>query len=225
MKVPKLNAHKDKERNSTMNQEAVEFISMLRVAVQAYVAAGCSSRSPARVNIVHKFFLDKIESSLPEGYSVNLEQNVLAVNAAGRKKCDIVVSKGSTPHVVFPVKFIMGNYQQNKNNYFENLTGELCHLKWATGINICPINIVFNKIPYRNNQKIITKFEVMEYDKTLRVYEQLVNNGLCEDIVNYIIGVEWNDGIGEFITQPPTITGFNKHTPYVPMARLLEKLL
>jgi len=208
-----------------MNQEAVEFISMLRVAVQAYMAAGCSSRSPTRVNIVHTFLCDKIRNHLPEGYSVNLEQNVLAVNAAGRKKCDIVISKGSTPHVVFPVKFIMGNYQQNKNNYFENLTGELCHLKWATGINICPINIAFNKIPYRNNQKIITKFEIMEYDKTLSVYEQLVNNGLCENIVNYIIGVEWNNVIGEPITQAPIINGFNKRTPYVPMGQLLEKLL
>jgi len=208
-----------------MSQEAVEFISMLRVAVESYMKAGCSSRSPARVNIVHQFLCDKIREHLPEGYSVNLEQNVSSTNASGRKKCDIVVNKNQDPHIVFPVKFIMGNYQQNKNNYFENLTGELCHLKWATGVNVCPINIIFNKIPYRNNQKIITKFETIKYDKTLRVYELLVNNGLCESIVNYIIGIEWNNAIGEYITRPPTINGFNKDTPYIPMVQLLEKLL
>ena len=206
-----------------MNKESIEFIWMLRNAMKAYINTGCSSCNPMRTHIIHNFLCNKIKKHLPHGYSGNIEQYVVATNASGRKKCDIVVNKYSTPYIVFPIKFIMGNYNQNKNNYFENLTGELCHLKWATSINICPINIIFNKVPYRNNKKIIKKFEVIKYENTLGVYKELMNNGLCENVVNYIIQVEWKNDIGEPITNVPIINGFNKKTPYIPVSELLLK--
>jgi len=40
----------------------------------------------------------------------------------------------------------MSNYKQNKNNGWENLTGELVHIKWSSpDVHIIPINIYMNK--------------------------------------------------------------------------------
>ena len=72
-------------------------------------------------------------------YKVYLEQNIPSINSSNKKRCDIVVYKNKEPYLIFPTKIIMTNYKQNKNNSWENLTGELMHLKWANK----NINIIF----------------------------------------------------------------------------------
>ena len=55
----------------------------------------------------------------------------------------------------------MTNYKQNKNNSWENLTGELSQLKWANpDLHLIPINIIFNQTPYLKSGGIIGKFDV-----------------------------------------------------------------
>lgn len=64
------------------------------------------------------------------------------INSSGYKKCDIVILKNNKPYIIFPVKIIKSNYKQNKNNSWENLTGEIMQLLWANpNIKIIPINI------------------------------------------------------------------------------------
>ena len=72
--------------------------------------------------------------------------------------------KNENPHTVFPVKLVMTNYKQNKNNTWENLTGECCHLRWKNkNLNIIPINVFMSKMPYLKKDKTIKHFEEMEY--------------------------------------------------------------
>ena len=43
---------------------------------------------------------------------------------------DIVVLKDlKTPLIIFPLKFPISNYKQNRNNYWENLCGECFQMK------------------------------------------------------------------------------------------------
>ena len=68
----------------------------------------------------------------------------------------------------------MSSFSKNKNNYFENLTGEVIHIYWKNpNIKIIPITILFNKIPIKNNQNIIKKFDIIDFDKDLINYNIL----------------------------------------------------
>ena len=61
-----------------------------------------------------------------------------------------------------------------------------CHLKWAnSSIKICPINIIPAILPYKNKQGQITKFE--HIDTQFEIYQELVEHGLCEKVLNYVI--------------------------------------
>ena len=90
----------------------------------------------------------------------------------------INIAKHYEPYIVFPVKFVMTNYSQNKNNNWENLLGEVTQLnihKWNNNKDIItiPINFLFSKIPYLKKDKTIKSFEDISYEKSLKITETL----------------------------------------------------
>ena len=146
--------------------ESKLFINCYKEVLQKYMQYG--ARSSKKVDYFHEFIKSQIENVLCDKqlYQVKLEQNVVSMNAKQRKKCDIVAYKNDKPYIVFPVKLTMTNYKQNKNNAWENLTGEIMHLKWANSddFHIVPINIYMNQVPYLDNNKTIKKFEKISYN-------------------------------------------------------------
>ena len=188
------------------------------------------ARSPKKVDCFHgkiKEILEKIISKSKDKnvLSVKLEYKVNSCNSSSKKRCDIVVFKNEKPYIIFPIKLIMTNYKQNKNNSWENLTGELCHIKWCNDeINIIPINILMNKTPYLNVKKIITKFENVTI-QDIKIYNILKEKKLCYDIINYIIDVEHINKVGEKFSTIPTLTNFNKNTEYICFEQILKDLI
>lgn len=76
------------------------------------------------------------------------------------KRVDITIKRKTTGEAVagLAVKFVMQNYSQNSNNYFENMLGETANIRCAA----CPyfqIFIIFDKLPYYNKAKVITRWE------------------------------------------------------------------
>lgn len=207
--------------------ESQKFLDVIVKSFIKYLEHG--PRSPEKVNCLHNGLLNMIKEELPDDYIVKLEQPVPSINASEKKQCDIVVYENSINKkikYIFPVKFIMSNYYQNKNNNWENLTGELSHLKWGAeerneDIKMIPINIVFNKIPYLSDGKI-KKFEEIEYYKSYKITEKLIKYGLAFDIINYIIDVEQLCDIDEKYNKCPRIIGFNKDTPYRKFSDILK---
>lgn len=197
---------------------SMQFMDVIRNTLAIYLDKG--ARSSCKVDYLHGQLKSILESTVckQHNWTVSLEQKIGSINASGNKKCDIVVfDQNHSPVAIFPVKFIMSNYQQNKNNSWENLTGECCHLKWHSDNNhlkIIPINIIFNQIPYLLADKTISKFELIDYDKTFRIYETLVSQHICHDVVNYIFDVLPTNSIGDKYDKPPVILGFNEKTPY-----------
>jgi len=197
------------------NQSEIEkFILSLQDAADMYIKFG--ARSSKKVNVIHNNIKHELKKILPKNYKVKLEYNVSSMNSSGKKKCDIVILDSNKDVIyIFPVKFVMTNYNQNKNNYYENLTGEIIHLHMMNNkIKIIPINIIFNLVPYLDKDKKITKFEIINYDKTYKIYEKLVEFNYCFDVINYIIDVKHNNKINEKYNLCPTIIGFNKKTNY-----------
>lgn len=200
---------------------------------ELYIKHG--SRSSKKVDYFHLFIkkeLDNLISQLNNShhYVVKLEQNIKSSNSSNKKKCDIVIYKNNNPYIIFPVKLIMTNFKQNKNNAWENLTGELTHLKWSNpNIVIIPINIIMNNTPYLNNQGVIKKIEQVSY-ADIKQYDLLVTHNLVYANLNYIINVNhhnYNNGSTIPITFKyiPQITGFNIKTPYKSFIQLISGLL
>jgi|TARA_Y100000389_G_scaffold111208_1_gene108302 hypothetical protein len=205
-------------------KESIIFKDIIKKTFEKYLSNG--PRSNQKTLQLHEGLKCMIQQSLPSGYTVEIEKNVKSENASGKKSCDIIVLNGEILCFIFPVKFIMVNYYQNKNNNWENLTGELFHLKKANeNINIIPINIIFNTIPYCKKSSYISKFENITYEKSYKITENLVKWKLASNIVNYIIDVEQICKIGEKYDKCPKIIGFNENTPYITFKEILKSII
>jgi len=119
-----------------------------------------TSRSPKKVDIIHEYLEKEISKILPENFTIKREQSINSLNFAKKKKCDIVIYKNNKPVIIVPVKFIMRNYKQNRNNYIENLIGEIwCLKKRNKGLKIIPFTIFIKKTPYFKTGNEFLKYE------------------------------------------------------------------
>jgi len=183
------------------------------------------SRSDKKVNYFHNFIKNIINKHINNNpnYKVYLEQNIPSINSSNKKRCDIVVYKNKEPYLIFPTKIIMTNYKQNKNNSWENLTGELMHLKWANkNINIIPINIFIDKTPYLDKNNIIKKIELIS-KIDIDHYDILIKNNIAYDILNYIIEVKHFNQINEIYNTTPMFIKYKYQ--YKSLNNLLKTLI
>ena len=215
---------KDKyEYNENLSEEA----NMLQIIYKTYIKyLQHGSRSPKKVDYFHEAIKDLlVQFFFPKekGYDVRTEYCIDSYNCSNQKFCDIVVLKNNTAYIVFPVKLIMTNYKQNRNNYMENLTGEITLIKWTNPtIHIIPINIIMNKVPYLKNSKKIHKFENVSIND-FKNYNELVQNNLCYDVINYIVQVQHSKKENEYFDEIPPITKFE--TEYRPFSFIFKDLL
>tara|TARA_Y100000593_G_C4312016_1_gene338882 strand:+ start:573 stop:1349 length:777 start_codon:yes stop_codon:yes gene_type:complete len=213
----------NEEINKELDEEKQLLLNIVKQTFDIYLYNG--GRSKKKTDYLHGQLKDIIQKCIPE-YDVKIEAKVNSVNATGCKSCDIVAYKNKLPCIIFPVKFIMTNYYQNKNNSWENLTGELFQIKKANkDIQIVPINIIFNNIPYCEQSSLIKKYEKITYEKTYKITENLIEWELASNIVNYIIDVEQECKIGEKYDKCPKIIGFNKDTPYRLFSNILKPII
>ena len=212
-----------------MDIEIVTFMEDIKRVFGEYQTYG--SRSSKKTDMLHTAIKERIDDiikkwSTTELYSCEIEKNVRSENASGIKSCDVVVFKKGEPHIVFPVKFIMTNYKQNKNNSYENLTGELSHIKWANpDIYIIPINIIFNNIPYLTQDKKIKRFETILYENSFNIYEKMKEHKIAFDMMNYIIDVKHTCSVNEYYDKCPELIGFNQSTPFRSFDEIFGTLL
>jgi len=207
-----------------LSAAAVEFINIIRETLGLYMEHG--ARSTKKVDHFHaciKNIILKLIHGKPE-YDVKLEYNVRATNSSGSKRCDIVVLKNNIPFIVFPVKIMSSSYMKNKNNSWENLTGELTHLRWANeNLIIIPINIFMNKTPLISSNKI-KGFDKITFDH-IEIYNTLKTKNLAYDVMNYIMVVEHQNNIGDTYDKVPNIVGFDAKTPFRELSVVLKDLL
>jgi hypothetical protein len=199
------------------------FIRNIRKAFDIYLASG--ARSSKKTDALHNFIAAEIRKCVPSAdYTVRLECEIPSLNASGTKRCDIVLFRRGKPFCVFPVKFIMTSYFKNKNNNWENLTGEISQLKWAGAVeHIIPINIIFDKTPYLKSDGTIQKFEHITYDKSFKIMEILREKNLASDVMSYILDVTHVNKIGDKYCARPQINGFV--TQFRSFASVLRNIL
>jgi len=217
--------HEIFDENDNLIESKNMFMCVVKETYNLYFKHG--SKSSINVDYFHNYIKDELLKLIKDKaeYSVKLEYNVQSTNSTGSKRCDIVILKFDNPYIIFPVKIIKSNYKQNKNNSWENLTGELQHLMWANeNLKIIPINIFMNKTPYLDSNKKIKKFENITIDD-IHIYNLLTTKNITYDIINYIMIVEHSNVLNDNFDKISDILGFDVNTPYRNLSDILENLL
>lgn len=137
------------------------FLKAITHSFNTYLETG--SRSNKKLKILHGAIAENLITMLGAEYKVKS----LGVGdgkesrISGRyidKAVDITILKKNKAIAGIAVKFVMQNYSQNSNNYFENMLGETANIK-CNKIPYFQIFIIPEKLPYYNKDGKITKWE------------------------------------------------------------------
>ena len=120
-------------------------------------------RSSKKLIILHGAIADDIKNKLGRGYKITSLGlgNGKEGQLKGRymeKIVDILISKNEDAIAGIGIKFVMNNYSQNSNNYFENMLGETANIR-TNNKEYFQILILPEEMPYYNKVGKITKWE------------------------------------------------------------------
>jgi len=121
------------------------------------------SRSNKKLIVLHGSIASDIKNKLGHEYgvkSLGVENNKEG-RMQGRymeKTVDILISKNNKDIAGIGIKFVMNNYSQNSNNYFENMLGETANIR-SNNKDYFQILILPEDLPYYNNKGKIIKWE------------------------------------------------------------------
>ena len=157
-----------------------QFLAVLKKSFITYLQT--SARSNKKLEILHgaisadlnERLNDKRYSVYSLGYGLGKEQKII-----GRyvdKVVDITISENNVPIAGIAVKYVMSNYFQNSNNYFENMLGETANIRCAK-IPYFQIFIIPDKIPYFDKDGDISKWEMIN-ERNLNKYIKLSNDNI-----------------------------------------------
>jgi len=147
-----------------------EFIDALNKYYRIYMQRG--TRSPNKLKPVHSFIAKHIDEVLNDNeerykiYSLGFDDGK-EYSIDGRyypKKEDVVVlDENDQPILAVSFRFVVSNYFQNSNNYFENLIGEIANIK---SNNICfgHILVLRSKTPYYNENGKLERIEELDQE-------------------------------------------------------------
>lgn len=147
-----------------------EFLTVVGNSFKKFLETG--SRSNEKLKILHGAIAKDLKERLGTGYSVcslgigNGKEEKLD----GRyidKVVDITIKKGQKSIAGIGVKFVMQNYSQNSNNYFENMLGETANIRCAN-IPYFQIFIIPDTLPYYNKQGLLQKWEVFTVHNAIK---------------------------------------------------------
>ncbi len=140
------------------------FLDKVLTSFKEFISRG-TSRSTAKLKPLHGAIAADIAERLGDRYKVYSQGfgdgRERRIN--GRyidKMVDITIEDIQTkkPVAGIGVKFVMQNYSQNSNNYFENMLGETANIRTAN----CPyfqMFIILDKLPYYENSGTLKKWE------------------------------------------------------------------
>ncbi len=151
-----------------------DFLKIISKSFRVFLET--SARSNKKLKILHGTIAKDIKESLGEEYTIHSlgYGNGKESKIKGRymdKGVDITISKEEDDLGGVGVKFVMNNYAQNSNNYFENMLGETANIRTARK-KYFQVLILPEKIPYYNNLKKITKWEKLT-DNNISKYIKL----------------------------------------------------
>lgn len=179
------------------------FLKVLGQSFRDFIISG-TSRSTAKLKILHGSIAKDLSERLEGDYSVKSQgfADDHEGSIDGRymnKRVDITVYKGLFPVAGLAVKFIMQNYSQNSNNYFENMLGETANIR-SNGHPYFQIFIILDKLPYYKRDGFISRWETFT-KHNMEKYCQLSNDNTNvymhtpDKTLLYIVHIPENENI------------------------------
>ena len=160
-----------------------KFIKAINISFAAYNKRG-GARSNKKLIPIHKFLSETILGKLKKGYlikSLGIGDGKEAT-IDGKyypKDLDVAIFKGDKIIATVSFKFVTSNYQQNANNYFENLMGETANIR-RKNIGFAHFLVLRGHTPYYSKNKgnlrgKEKKIEIIS-EKHLQKYIKLFND-------------------------------------------------
>lgn len=167
-----------------------KFLKCLEKSFLKYLEKGAKGvRGTGKLKILHPHIAEDLRNILGDKYQIFSldEKQGKEKTIRGRymeKRVDIAIMKRERPVAGVGIKFIMSNYRQNTNNYFENMLGETANIR-TNSILYFQIVICFARSPYfykeENKERVIKNFEkvslthldkyqILSQDDTLRYF-------------------------------------------------------
>lgn len=153
-----------------------EFLKAIQKSFNRFIESK-TSRSTAKLKRLHGRIAEDLATKLGEGYKIwsqgygeDREKEM-----KGRymdKMVDIVVQdvKSGKDVAGVGVKFVMQNYSQNSNNYFENMLGETANLRSA-GFRYFQVFVILDELPYYDDKKEIKRWESFTQHNAKKYYK------------------------------------------------------
>ena len=158
-----------------------EFLNVISDSFNEFLLSG-TSRSTAKLKPLHGAIARDIATRLGRSYSVisqgyGIDKETKIRGRYINKMVDITVqnSKGK-PVAGIAVKFVMQNYSQNSNNYFENMLGETANIR-SNNVPYFQVFIILDKLPYYKKDKTIQKWETFT-DHNISKYVELSKDNI-----------------------------------------------
>ena len=143
-----------------------QFLQILKQAFLVYLDTG--ARSNKKLEILHGAIASDLnEKSSENTYKVHSlgfgegKERKVAGRYIKNKAVDIVISENNHTLAGIAVKYVMSNYTQNSNNYFENMLGETANMRSA-GIPYFQILVMPDILPYFKKDGNISKWETLK---------------------------------------------------------------
>ncbi len=142
-----------------------DFLKVISNSFNEFLESG-TSRSTQKLKPLHGAIARDLADKMGEGYFVVSQGygDDKEGTISGRyfdKYVDITIKKGANPVCGIAVKFVMQNYSQNSNNYFESMLGETANIRSSkNNVPYFQIFIILDKLPYYKRDKTISKWEM-----------------------------------------------------------------
>lgn len=141
-----------------------QFLEVIKESFKTYLNKN-TSRSTAKLKALHGHIAADLAELFGSDYTIKSQGygNDKEGMLDGRyypKYVDITVSKDGKPVAGYAVKFVMRNYSQNSNNYFENMLGETANIH-SNNIPYFQIFIIFDKVPYYKKGGEFSKYDII----------------------------------------------------------------
>lgn len=154
-----------------------EFLNTLTQSFKVYLQTG--SRSNEKLKILHAKIARDLAHILGNGFCIHAYEtgDGKEKEIEGRyykKRVDICIFRNNREMAGVAVKFVMSNYFQNSNNYFEGMLGETANLR-SFGKPYFQILILPQIMPYFDKNGKITKNENLSFH-ALEKYFKLSND-------------------------------------------------
>lgn len=159
-----------------------EFLIVLKNAFTRFLKT--SARSNEKLKILHAYITKDLCRLLGMEkylyYSLGF-QDGKEVCITGRymdKKVDITIKDKKDNKAIcgLAIKFVMSNYSQNSNNYFENMLGETANIR-SNNIPYFQVFCVFDTLPYFDKSGRIKKWEQIT-EHNIGKYLKLSNDNI-----------------------------------------------